>query len=256
MGNNKRLQPCGELLKDIVVVAVDVGRGFGWYACREGICEELEGKNLKSIDDLINFVRNSKDKKIALGFEAPLFLPLWKPGKGLVPREPFETQQNAWYKDFAGVASAKAIPILHKVFSDLKEFLKKRKITFSVDEFLNGDADFLIWEAWVSKCRTLGNEDLFTYLRISPPSAPEEYDEHVRDAFSAAFAFSKYLFGNSECVWEEARNRLDPEEIRKCWNGQCFNIAASQLFWAGVLEHEEAQRMLRCACPVVKARKL
>ncbi len=266
-------EPCEKLLDNVIVVAVDVGKNWGWCACgKEGYKkEDGDKKAYKDLNELIRFLRENSGSRVALGFEAPLFLPCWNEKEGLVPRKDFEVAKNAWYSNVAAGASTKAIPLMRKLFTDLKDYLKSKKITFSVEEFLEGEANFLFWEAWVSKTETLdkslegnsgGHGDLYYYLVLEPPKYNECLkDKHVSDAYSAVYAFYQYLFKFKRepqklTGREKLKNKLDPEEIRKQWDGRCFNLVVSQLLWAGILELEDAQRLINCACPVVKARKL
>ena len=138
---------------NIVVVAVDVGSNkyrLGWYAVN-GRGNRLDsGKGLSS---LIKFLNSKKirNKKLALGFEAPVFITKWNEEKGVgLSKREFELQNYEWYRKGIAIELAAILEFL------LNEPGGKAKVLQNVTFDINN---------WKEKQTPRRQEDRLVYMR-------------------------------------------------------------------------------------------
>lgn len=146
----------GKRMNDLVVWCADIGsvknKKFGW--CR-GI-EDKEGSDFKEGTDIIEFCLGiakdlSDGKKVAIGFECPLFVPIADNPILLTSARQGEGDR-AWS---AGAGCGALATGLTECVFILQEIRKATNIkiepTFNWDDFINGSSNLFIWEAFVTK---------------------------------------------------------------------------------------------------------
>lgn len=134
------------------VVCADLGsvkRGnFGWFA---GLSDGTERKGsdihklVECVADLLN-----RGKRVALGFEAPMYVPLRDDVLTLTSKRRGETNPN-WIGGPGASVLATGLAQVPWVLSAVKENLR-RSARASLDwaEFESGAAEIFLWEAFVS----------------------------------------------------------------------------------------------------------
>ena len=147
----------------VPVFAVDVGRAdcLGWAVC----LPEMKGrprranKALRGFDPLVEMVaaQFKKHRKIAIGFEAPLFLPVRDdinrltaarsgesgPSKGRITAFP-------WSAGAGATAALLSLPLMGRFFRELALLLGTRPaVFFDWQAFSLADQGIFIWEAFV-----------------------------------------------------------------------------------------------------------
>lgn len=113
--------------------------------------------------DIVQFVNGiandiSEGKRIALGFECPLFVPITDNPVGLTRARNGEGDRP-WSAGAGCVALAVGLTETVWVFEQLRKSNRKEIVpTFSWDNFISGDGNLFIWEAFVTKeARALSN---------------------------------------------------------------------------------------------------
>jgi hypothetical protein len=206
---------------DISVVAVDVGalRNIGWW-CRAPDGATTSGRDLDSLVDCISGDISAR-VPVALGFEAPLFIPRPSDAADL-NRQRLGERGRPWCAGAGTGAMALGLQQSGYVFGAISNRIRPR-VTFDLKALSRGDADLLIWEAFVSgKAK---NRDAL--------------DPHVDDARVAVDEFVKRQ--TSGTITSDV---LDTEVT---------NLAAANLLAAGLTTD---LGMLHQACLVIRAPEL
>lgn len=135
-------------MTDISVIAVDVGSplNIGWW--RDSPSQHsTSGRDLDSLVDAV-----SSDllagRAIALGFEAPLFVPAPSTQAGL-NRQRVGEKGWPWCAGAGAGALALGIQQSAYVFTTLAVRVHPR-VTFDPSALMSGEANLLVWEAFVS----------------------------------------------------------------------------------------------------------
>lgn len=137
---------------NVIVWCADIGsvkaKRFGW--CRG------EGENFAEGVDITEFCRGiaidlSNGKKVALGLECPLFVPVSDNPLSLTSARHGEGDR-AWSAG-AGCGAlctglTESVYILNQI---MREAILNVRPTFSWDDFIDGDANLFLWEAFVTK---------------------------------------------------------------------------------------------------------
>lgn len=133
---------------DINVIAVDVGSllNIGWW--RDSPSQDpTSGRDLDSLVDAVTSDLLA-GAAVALGFEAPLFVPV-PSTQAELNRQRVGEKGRPWCAGAGTGALALGIQQSTYVFSALAQRLRPR-VTFDPAALLNGEADLLVWEAFVS----------------------------------------------------------------------------------------------------------
>ncbi len=145
--------------KNIVVYAADIGsiekNNFGWY--RKEICQENANKENDGTDigKLVEYIKVDlkNGKKVAIGFECPLFIPITDKPEDLTKAR--EGENNRPWSAGAGCCSlATGLTECVWIFEKIRE--SNIKPTFKWKDFLSNESYFFIWEAFVTK-KSKGN---------------------------------------------------------------------------------------------------
>lgn len=161
-------------MKNMVVWVADVGsikqKRFGW--CR-GIDQDdrKRGTDIeKFADGIVDDLNN--EKKVAIGFECPLFIPITDKSEDLTKRR--EGENNRPWSAAAGCGSlATGLAECVWIFERIKKSKVDVKPTFSWKDFRLNESNFFIWEAFVT---SLSKED-------------SNEDSHCMDAQKAVNTF-------------------------------------------------------------------
>jgi hypothetical protein len=160
---------------DMVVAVVDVGKlsNVGWWRIAEnqqsGGGTDLDVLVAALVDDL------ESGHRVALGFEAPLFIPRPSTAAGLGKSRRGEGR-FPWCVRAGATALAFGIQQASYVMDQLARGLGQPiSAGLDVAQFLHGGLDLVLWEAFVS-------------LESKDPIAP---DPHVADARAAAEEFQR-----------------------------------------------------------------
>ncbi|WP_067465552.1 hypothetical protein [Nocardia amamiensis] len=133
----------------LVVAAIDVGKlaNVGWWRIAE-----VGASGGRDLDDLVTSLAAdlNEGRPVALGFEAPLFIPN-PPATGGLGRQRDGEAGRPWCAGAGTIALAFGVQQASYVTHRLAETLH-RPIRAGVDaeSLLSGSLDLLIWEAFVS----------------------------------------------------------------------------------------------------------
>ena len=201
---------------DINVIAVDVGSllNIGWW--RDSASQDpTSGRDLDSLVDAVS-ADLLAGTAVALGFEAPLFIPLHSAHAGL-NRQRVGESGRPWCAGAGTGALALGIQQSAYVFGALAQRLRPR-VTFDPAALLCGEADLLVWEAFVS----------------GKAKNRAALDPHIDDARLAVLEF---------------RSRLSTGTVTSDINeSMVLNLVAGGLIASGLATDPQ---LLRTACVVV-----
>lgn len=155
----------------VVVGAIDVGapRNIGWAILSDG--SEATGQDLDAFID--TFARLANDRPAALGFEAPLFIPVGRPtGKLTTQRE--GENGRPWSAGAGAAVTTLGLAVVTQVLDHLRTKLPNKRARLDWQDWPYLD-DLLIFEAFVSGANHAGP------------------GEHHLDALNAAKAFHESL---------------------------------------------------------------
>lgn len=139
----------GSSVTELSIVAVDVGSllNIGWW--RELTESNLtsNGRDLDAVADAV--VADLREEvPVALGFEAPLFVP--RPSEhARLNKQRVGDKGRPWCAGAGTGALALGIQHATYVFERIAAQQQPR-VTFDLDVLMKGDADLLVWEALVS----------------------------------------------------------------------------------------------------------
>lgn len=146
----------GKRMNNLVVWCADIGsvknKKFGW--CR-GI-EDKERSDFKEGTDIIEFCLGiakdlSNGKKVAIGFECPLFVPVSDNPFALTNARQGENDR-AWSAGAGCGALATGLTECVFILQEIRKATHEQiKPTFNWDDFRKGESNLLIWEAFISK---------------------------------------------------------------------------------------------------------
>lgn len=200
------------------VVAIDVGapRNIGWCRSRGG-SHDAQGRDL---DGVVAAVADDLDagRRVAVGFEAPLFVPAPAAANGLNLQRVGE-RGRPWCAGAGTGALAMGAQQTTYVFTRLAERVGARRVTFLPEVLRSGEADLLVWEAFVTK-------DAKDRTSLDP---------HVDDARVAVQEFERR--------WRAGVMTSDIEEPL------VVNLAAAGLLASGLTDDVS---LLRMPCLVVR----
>ena len=151
----------------IVIGAIDVGapKNIGWAI--------LEGGRSQTGNDLDEFIkifgRKANHKPSALGFEAPLFIPLRSELAKITKQRDGEAGRP-WSAGAGATVTTIGLAIMTYTFSNLRRLVPNKSATLDWNDWPSGD-DLLIFEAFVSRSNHAGPGD------------------HWKDALNAAQGF-------------------------------------------------------------------
>jgi len=222
----------GNRMKNLRIYAVDVGSlqiqkgrttpNFAWASGKaEG---DIDNKDF-SINNLIELVYQdlSASIPVALGFEAPLFIPVReKPEQLTAPRE-VEPKNRAWSAQAGPFVLAQAIVqmpwIMRALFVRLSHPFP---CFFNWQEFTAAGTGLFIWEAVVTG--------------EAKDKKTDKDETHMRDASKALEAFQDAL--------------PDPTKDRITEKGPILNLAGCALLWSGL---STQQHLMHQPCLVIEA---
>ncbi len=187
------------MVDSVITYAVDAGsvpKGrFAWVGSKD------RGASSSSIDTLVAAVAADlrEGRKVALGFECPLFVPI-PSDCGWLGKARNGEGARAFAAAPGACATMTGVPSLAWVLRTVHEAVPEAKATTRWADFANGDADVLVWEAFVS-----GND---------------KTDSHQGDALAALDAFEKSLSSMA------AATRVTCESP--------LSLAGAVILWAGM----------------------
>ena len=180
------------MMRDLVVWVGDVGsirRGnFGWCRMPVGDGETEEGT---AIDQMATRIAEdlSVGSQVALGFECPLFVPISLEPRSLTSARVGE--KTAWSAISASgalvVGLAETVWILERLGEQSAVEIRP---TLGWQTFVRGDANLLVWEAYVSGAAKVGSHS--GDARVAAQSFLDACrgDIEVTNAVTAAHPFS------------------------------------------------------------------
>ena len=142
-------------MESIIVYCADIGSiknsRFGW--CRgKHICEITANESGNDINEFVEKIKGDllRGKKVALGFECPLFVPITNNPVNLTSARNGEGNRP-WSAGAGSGALAVGLVEAAWIFQKIKEFNSVViKPTFSWNAFVNKDYNLFIWEAFIS----------------------------------------------------------------------------------------------------------
>ncbi|MGK8553767.1 hypothetical protein [Nocardia gipuzkoensis] len=206
----------------LVVAAVDVGKlaNVGWWRIAG-----VEASGGRDLDDLVTSLAADlgEGRPVALGFEAPLFIPNPSATGGLGRQREGEAGRP-WCAGAGTITLAfgvqQASYVMHRIAGTLRHPIRAG---VDPDSLLSGALDLLIWEAFVSA----GSKD-----RTAA-------DPHISDARAAA---------------EEFQRRAATGHVRSdVADTRVLNLAAAALLASGLAADTA---LLTSPCVVVKSPRL
>jgi hypothetical protein len=185
-------------MKNLVIYCADVGSvrtgSFAW-ARDPAIPAELESREQTSIDDLCFSVAHDLNagRAVALGFEAPLFVPVPVSSTDLGRARDGEGNR-AWSAGAGAGVLATGLAQTAWVLRNLREACPTQALSATWDGFSQAGEGLLIWEAFVSgnakptsEAETSHKADAaaaVTAFRDSLPNPPERSVITTSDPFS------------------------------------------------------------------------
>jgi hypothetical protein len=155
------------------VAAIDVGalKNIGWWH-HSPSGETTSGRDLDSLVDVV-VADLGRRTPVALGFEAPLFIPRPASAEQL-NRQRAGERGRPWCAGAGTGALALGLQQSAYVFDRIAQHARPR-VTFDLEAIERGDADLLAWEAFVSgKAKNRAAEDIdrvwFSVHRIGQPT--------------------------------------------------------------------------------------
>lgn len=140
-------------LTNLDVYCADIGsvqrNNFGWYAdCADGA--SFQGSSMEGLGDAV-VASMDAGRRVALGFEAPMFIPLRDEPALLTRRREGETTVN-WIGGPGAAVLATALAQVPWVLRDLRAKLgRPATATLDWQSFTAGQgAELFLWEAFVS----------------------------------------------------------------------------------------------------------
>lgn len=158
-------------LSDVVVGAVDVGgpKNIGWAILSDG--SEKTGTDLDAF--VGEFAKLALGSPVALGFEAPLFIPIGRLTADLT-KQRYGENGRPWSAGAGAAVTTLGLAVVTQVLSQLRTRLPNTRASLEWQRWPYSD-DLLIFEAFVSGANHAGP------------------DKHHLDALSAARAFRANL---------------------------------------------------------------
>lgn len=201
-----------------VLAAIDVGRvaNVGWWH-HQG----RQGVGGHDLDELCGLLSSdlAKGEQVALGFEAPLWVPLAKTVADLGKQRPGEGNRS-WGASAGAAVLACGLQQSTYVLTEIARASPRATATIDAVGWHDGDAQLLIWEAFVSGLA----------------KDPHAEDPHVADAQAAVM---------------ELERRLTTGELRSDLEGdRAISIAGLAIHLAG-LGHDAS--LLSTPTLVIKA---
>jgi hypothetical protein len=137
---------------DMDIFCADIGSvkrdNFGWYAVH-GNGTTAEGTTMKALGTAIADSINLK-RQVALGFEAPMFVPLRDAPEELTMKRQGETNPN-WIGGPGAAVLATALAQVPWILRDVKTKLTiTADATLDWDKFKSKKFNLFLWEAFVS----------------------------------------------------------------------------------------------------------
>jgi hypothetical protein len=219
----------------LAIYCVDCGKlgtGFAW-ARQLGPATMSSSSPTQLVDGIV--VDLKEERRVALGFEAPLFIPLPTDAEGWT-RSRVGEGRYAWSVAAGREAFIASIPqvvwVLHQVRQRLGDDAPSRA-SFEWDAFITGRSLFL-WEAFITG----------PVENTRPGGEDRRPEDDMADAVEGARLFSGSI------TWDGALPRLAPSHLPD--GGAVYNIAAAAALRAGWIDDVAA---LGRACHVVRGTK-
>jgi len=207
-------------MENLRIYAVDVGSvGKGHFGWARKPSKDINPTKFSEIQTLADFLSKdlSKGLPVALGFEAPLFIPIPHNCEELGKRREMDPSDRAWSAN-AGACVLAAVSAQMPWI--LREVSRKVSTPFTC---------FLSWDKFKAK-----KEGLFIWEAIVTKEAKGK--DHIDDAFIAIRAFKKFL----SC----------PSNFQQGKNSSFLNLAACALLLSGL---SRKISLIKESCLVVEA---
>jgi hypothetical protein len=209
------------LAEDLVIYVADVGsiakKKFAWVSSAEpkAACRDIRAMG----DAIANDLRSQR--KVAIGFECPLFIPCPEDEEQLGRARKGECSPLTGNKPFSASAGAcvamTGLPELGWVLRHVKSECPNARATTQWREFDEGDADIFAWEAFVA--------------------GKSKGKSHHEDARRALQAF------------QDACGQIEGASCVTC--DAPFSLAGALVIWAGLSDDES---LLHKTCSVLRPR--
>ncbi|HIH45240.1 MAG TPA: hypothetical protein HA257_09310 [Candidatus Methanoperedenaceae archaeon] len=139
-------------MNNIVVCAADIGsikrKSFGWSRAEIGQDNPVCGTNIaKFTESIVDDFK--KEKKVALGFECPLFVPISDKPEDLTKARKGE-KNRPWSAGAGSNVLTIGLAECVWIFERIRESNVDVKPTFKWKDFLLDKSNFFIWEAFVT----------------------------------------------------------------------------------------------------------
>jgi hypothetical protein len=202
------------------VFCADIGsiaRGkFAWARRLEGEDDELHVRSsIKSLAEAVVY-QLERGRPVALGFEAPLFIPVPEDDAALGKARPCDVDAPAWSSSIGGSVMATGLAQAAWLLRYVRQRVPDTDLHLSWDEFAAARSGLLIWEAFVTR------------------DAKGDTDE--QDAINGLNAFCGQL--------------PTPGDANAAETERPLSLAAAAAIWAG---WDVSPAALRSACVLVRA---
>lgn len=136
-------------MSNVVVAAVDVGSpsNIGWWRVADGA-----GTGGRELDELVELLASdlNQNRSVALGFEAPVFVPLPATAAGL-NRQRVGERGRPWCAGAGTGALAMGVQQAAYVFVGLARLVRRLpKVSFDPALLAGSESTLVVWEAFVS----------------------------------------------------------------------------------------------------------
>ncbi len=208
---------------ELAVVCADIGSvkngGFGWWSTAGEECGRKPSELVDHVSHLL-----SSGRKVALGFEAPLFVPVWKDEDGLTKARPGE-KSHPWSAGAGSISLAIAIPQTAWILREIRIRTSGLEISAFLKwkDFQEARRGLFLWEAFVT-----GHSKADYCKKNSGAARPKHKNGckcHVKDAETGAHAFQHARDFGSLTTSFDSRAMFEA--------GECLSLIGASLLWSG-----------------------
>ena len=158
-------------MPDIAVICFDAGgqKGLGWWATPHGTLKQNHGVGVASLPDALSWIAEQVQLlPVAIGIEAPCWLPMAHDGRGMLKARPFEG--TAW-------SGAGGLPVATQgaaLMAEVTRSLSRLNVRYTFD-VPTAPGEVCLWEAYVSEAYKPG--------KLSAAATPQLHSNpHIADA--------------------------------------------------------------------------
>lgn len=214
---------------EFIFYAIDVGSlendNFGWWKCSTSTHKGYGHISIDTLCEELNVDLNN-GKKIALGFEVSLFIPIPNKSSKLGKARTNEGSR-AWSTSYNPLPTG--LQQMAFIFEKIKS--KTKGITFTKDGLLEPKNNLLIWEAFVSK-------------DSKPKKNVQSINLHLDDAKHAVRSFRD--------KWIAKNGFVPSKEDISVKDASCMSLIALPILWSGI---SNDIKILNSPCIVINPKK-